>query len=109
MVQRPGIKTRYVDGVQYSDRDGNHVTEDIGYFDSSNQLHVLGSYQDLVLISGIIVAPSELEAVFLSHPDVRGCIVVGVDDNKRPGKLSAAIETYPHGQVSFSTLKDPKY
>lgn len=57
-------------------RDGWVVMGDLGYFDKSDYLHVLGRSADRVMRNGQLVNPREVEEVAHMHPSVKeACLV----------------------------------
>ena len=57
-------------------RDGWVVMGDLGYFDTSDYLHVLGRSADRVMRNGHLVNPREVEEVAHTHPCVKeACLV----------------------------------
>ncbi len=50
--------------------DGWFRTGDIGRFDSSGMLHLLGRETDVINVYGMKVVPSEVEEVIAAHADV---------------------------------------
>ena len=57
-------------------RDGAVYTADNGFLDSQGRLHLLGRDDDVINIGGYKIAPSEVEDVALSFPDVKDCICI---------------------------------
>ncbi|KAH6668283.1 hypothetical protein B0J14DRAFT_703975 [Halenospora varia] len=53
-------------------------TGDIGYFDSLGRLHIVSRLKELIKVKGLQVAPAELEAVLLLHPEVQDAAVAAV-------------------------------
>jgi acyl-CoA synthetase (AMP-forming)/AMP-acid ligase II len=62
------------------DADGWLHTGDIGHVDADGHLYVVDRLKELIKVSGFQVAPAELEALLLTHPDVTDAAVVGVAD-----------------------------
>lgn len=52
-------------------------TGDLGYMDESGYLYILDRVDDLIIISGEKIYPSEVEQVLGEHPDVADVAVVG--------------------------------
>ncbi len=62
--------------------DGWLRTGDIGHVDADGFLFVVDRLKELIKVKGFQVAPAELEALLLSHPDVADAAVVGVADEQ---------------------------
>ncbi|WP_404816338.1 4-coumarate--CoA ligase family protein [Streptomyces thermolineatus] len=60
------------------DADGWLHTGDVGRVDADGWLYVVDRVKELIKYKGYQVAPAELEAVLLTHPDVADAAVVGV-------------------------------
>ncbi|WP_405671711.1 4-coumarate--CoA ligase family protein [Streptomyces sp. NBC_01530] len=65
------------------DEDGWLHTGDVGHVDSGGWLFVVDRVKELIKYKGFQVAPAELEALLLTHPDIADAAVIGVynDDN----------------------------
>jgi acyl-CoA synthetase (AMP-forming)/AMP-acid ligase II len=57
-------------------------TGDLGHIDADGYLYVTGRLKELIKYKGFQVAPAELEAVLLGHPDVTDAAVVGLPDEE---------------------------
>jgi acyl-CoA synthetase (AMP-forming)/AMP-acid ligase II len=79
------------------DADGFFHTGDIGHIDDHDQYFIVDRLKELIKYKGFQVAPAELEALLLSHPDVADCAVIGV--------LDEAGEEVPK---AFVVLKQPR-
>jgi o-succinylbenzoate---CoA ligase len=62
--------------------DGWLHTGDLGELDEAGLLRVYGRSKELIISGGENVAPGEVEAALLSHPDVSDAAVVGVRDEE---------------------------
>jgi acyl-CoA synthetase (AMP-forming)/AMP-acid ligase II len=71
-------------------------TGDIGKVDPDGWLTITDRLKDLIKVSGLQVAPAELESTLLAHPAVRDCAVVGAPD-----------ETRGETPVAFVVLREP--
>ena len=69
--------------------DGWLRTGDIGKIVDGEWLILTDRLKDLIKVSGLQVAPAEVESVLLEHPDVVDCAVVGQPDERR-GEVPAA-------------------
>jgi long-chain acyl-CoA synthetase len=63
-------------------RDGWLYTGDIGWIDDAGYLYIVDRKKEMIKCKGFSVAPAELEAVLLEHPDVSDCAVLGVPDQE---------------------------
>ena len=52
-------------------------------------MHLTDRSKEMIKVSGFQVAPAELEAVLIGHPEVLDCAVFGVPD-ERSGEVPAA-------------------
>eukprot|EP00026_Physarum_polycephalum_P002353 Phypoly_transcript_02359.p1 GENE.Phypoly_transcript_02359~~Phypoly_transcript_02359.p1 ORF type:complete len:523 (-),score=74.68 Phypoly_transcript_02359:105-1673(-) len=59
------------------DRDGYLHTGDVAYVDADENLFIVDRIKELIKYKGFQVAPAELEALLLTHPDVEDVAVVG--------------------------------
>jgi 4-coumarate--CoA ligase len=60
--------------------DGWLLTGDLGYYDEDNYFYVVDRLKELIKYKGFQVAPAELEAILLNHPNIKDVGVVGVPD-----------------------------
>ena len=63
-------------------RDGWLYTGDIGWIDDDGYIYVVDRKKELIKYKSFSIAPAELEAVLLEHPDVADCGVTGVPDEE---------------------------
>jgi 4-coumarate--CoA ligase len=70
-------KEIFVDG-----EDGRWMrTGDIAYVDSQGRFFIVDRVKELIKVKGLQVAPAELEAILLEHPQISDAAVVGVTIN----------------------------
>ena len=62
--------------------DGWLRTRDIGRLDADGHLTLVDRASDMIVTGGYNVYPQEVEDALVTHPGVRGAIVVGVPDDK---------------------------
>ncbi|XP_011007584.1 PREDICTED: 4-coumarate--CoA ligase 1-like, partial [Populus euphratica] len=62
------------------DNDGWLHTGDIGYIDEDDELFIVDRLKELIKNKGFQVAPAELEAMLVAHPDISDCAVVPMKD-----------------------------
>lgn len=85
-VRGPQVMKGYLNNPQATaatlDADGWLHTGDLGYVDADGHLYVVDRLKELIKYKGFQVAPAELEAVLLRHPDVADAAVVGIPDDE---------------------------
>jgi 4-coumarate--CoA ligase len=59
-------------------KDGWLRTGDVAYVDKENDFFIVDRKKELIKVKGLQVAPAELEAMLLEHPDVQDAAVIGV-------------------------------
>ena len=64
------------------DTDGFFHTGDIGHIDDRDQYFIVDRLKELIKYKGFQVAPAELEALLLSHPNIADAAVIGVRDDE---------------------------
>ncbi|WVZ01150.1 hypothetical protein V8G54_027219 [Vigna mungo] len=62
------------------DKDGWLHTGDIGYIDDDDELFIVDRLKELIKYKGFQVAPAELEALLLTHPNISDAAVVPMKD-----------------------------
>jgi 4-coumarate--CoA ligase len=73
------------------DSDGFFHTGDIGYCDAKTKLwYIIDRKKELIKVRGFQVAPPELEAVLLSHPEIVDAGVIGVPASDYDGESPRA-------------------
>ncbi len=55
---------------------------DIGRIDEDGYLYIAGRVKDMIISGGINVFASDIEAVFITHPDVREVAAIGIPHEK---------------------------
>jgi len=88
------------------ERDGFYRTGDGGSFDREGFLWFKGRLGDMIKTAGANVAPSEVEAVLDSFPEVRNGYVVGVPDPARGQNVAAAIVLKSDGGLDAATVRE---
>ena len=73
------------------DSEGWYKTGDIGYCDGkTKKWYIVDRKKELIKVSGFQVAPPELEAVLLSHPQIIDAAVIGIPAEVKEGELPRA-------------------
>jgi len=84
LVRGPQVMMGYLDNPEATaaclDAEGWLRTGDIATFDADGYLFIRDRLKELIKVKGFQVAPAELEAVLVSHPQVADAAVVGVPD-----------------------------
>ncbi|CAK9146281.1 unnamed protein product [Ilex paraguariensis] len=62
------------------DSEGWLHTGDIGFIDDDDELFIVDRLKEIIKYKGFQVAPAELEALLLTHPNISDAAVVGMKD-----------------------------
>jgi ABC-type nitrate/sulfonate/bicarbonate transport system permease component len=81
-----------------------YYTGDLGRFDKDGYIYILGRADDMVIVGGLNVYPSELENVLIAHDKVAEVAVVGVADADRGQALKAVVVPKVGEEVSKREL-----
>jgi 4-coumarate--CoA ligase len=83
-VRGPQVMKGYLNNPQATAStivDGGWLrTGDIGHFDEDGYLYLTDRLKELIKFKGFQVAPAELEAELLTHPDIADAAVIGLPD-----------------------------
>jgi O-succinylbenzoic acid--CoA ligase len=115
------IKTKSLFLGYYPDFNNSDTftTDDLGYFDNQNYLHIIGRNSQKIITGGENVFPAEVEAVILATQLVKDVVVIGLLDEQW-GEVVTAIYI-PHSKnfnlenlqtvlrQQLSAYKCPKY
>lgn len=91
LVRGPSVAAGYIGGpsTEFA-ADGWYRTGDLARIDNDGRLMIVDRLKDVLKVSGFQVAPAEVEAVLLEHPDVLDAAVVGRID-AAAGEIPVAI------------------
>jgi acyl-CoA synthetase (AMP-forming)/AMP-acid ligase II len=85
-VRGPQVMKGYLNNPEATaltvDKDGWLHSGDIGHVDAEGFLEVVDRLKELIKVKGFQVAPAELEALLLKHPQVADVAVIGVADEE---------------------------
>jgi acyl-CoA synthetase (AMP-forming)/AMP-acid ligase II len=79
------------------DDDGWLHTGDLGHIDADGHLFIVDRLKELIKYKGFQVAPAELEALLLTHPQIADAAVIGLADDEA-GEIPAAYVVLKQGQ-----------
>ncbi|TPQ21220.1 AMP-binding protein [Streptomyces sporangiiformans] len=83
-VRGPNVMAGYLGNPETTaetlDADGFLHTGDLARVDSTGCVHIVDRIKELIKYKGYQVAPAELEALLLTHPDITDAAVIGVAD-----------------------------
>ncbi|KAL6533644.1 hypothetical protein OROHE_013477 [Orobanche hederae] len=109
-LHTPGNMKGYLNNIEATmaalDKDGWLHTGDIVYFDQEGYLYVIDRLKEIIKYKGFQVAPADLEAVLMSHPDVLDAAVMGARDEEA-GEIPVAFVVLRDGSsVSQADVMD---
>ena len=85
-IRGPQVMKGYLGNEQATrdtiDADGWLHTGDVATVDEQGYFSIVDRLKELIKYKGFQVAPAELEALLITHPDVRDVAVVGVPDEE---------------------------
>lgn len=93
-IRGPQVMKGYLNNPEATartvDADGWLHTGDIGSVDAQGYLSILDRLKELIKVKGFQVAPAELEAMLLKHPQIADAAVIAIPDDSA-GELPKAI------------------
>lgn len=106
-IRGPTVIQGYLDekaNASSWDRDGFFHTGDVAYCARGTGLwYIVDRKKELIKVRGFQVAPPELEAVLLSHPQITDAAVIGVPSKSVTGNEADAGSEFPRGYVVSRT------
>lgn len=106
-VRAPSLMTGYLNKAEATaetlDEDGWLHTGDIGYADAEGRCYLVDRLKELIKYKGYQVAPAELEALLLSHPNVADAGVIPIPDEEA-GEVPKAF-VVPNGEIEAADLQ----
>ncbi|XP_011092586.1 4-coumarate--CoA ligase-like 6 [Sesamum indicum] len=109
-LRTPGTMKGYLNNIEATtaaiDKDGWLHTGDIVYFDQEGYLYIIDRLKEMIKYKGFQIAPADLEAVLISHPEVLDAAVTGAKDEEA-GEIPVAFVVLKDGSsVSGAALLD---
>jgi acyl-CoA synthetase (AMP-forming)/AMP-acid ligase II len=106
LVRGPQVMKGYLNAPEATaamlDPDGWLHTGDLGKIDEQGYVYIVDRVKELIKYKGLQIAPAELEAVLLSHPEVSDAAVVRLPDEEA-GEVPKAF-VVARGQVDPEEL-----
>lgn len=106
LVRGYGVMQGYLDDpaatAQAIDAEGWLHTGDLGNFDDTGRLRIVGRKKDMFIVGGFNAYPAEIEGFLLNHPAVAQAAVIGIPDD-RMGQVGKAF-VVRKGDVSADEL-----
>jgi len=109
LVRGPQVMQGYWRDAELTSRvliDGWFHTGDLARMDERGYVFIVGRTKEMIKYKGFTVAPNELEALLLEHPQVKDCAVVGVADREGGEIPKAFVVLKPGATVDGDTLRD---
>ncbi|MFL0180968.1 MULTISPECIES: acyl-CoA ligase FadD12 [unclassified Mycobacterium] len=95
----------YTGGDSKLFHDGFMASGDLGYFDDTGRLFVVGRDDEMIVSGGENVYPIETEKALIKHGAVTEAAVIGVDDADYGQRLVAFVVLTPGSSASVDELK----
>ncbi len=81
-------------------------TGDMGYFDESGRLYVVGRDDDMIVSGGENVYPRAVENALAEHPDIADNAVIGVPDEQFGRRLAAYVVPRPDTEIDEAAVRE---
>jgi acyl-CoA synthetase (AMP-forming)/AMP-acid ligase II len=86
--------------------DGWRATGDLGWVDHEGYVFFAGRKDDMIIRGGENIAPAEIEAVLMSHPEVDETAVIGIPSEEWGQTVKAFVVRRAGANVSEADLSD---
>ncbi|XP_065564516.1 uncharacterized protein LOC136029918 [Artemia franciscana] len=88
------------------DDDGWLHTGDVAKYDAEKRFYIVDRLKELIKVKGLQVAPSELEDLLRSHPQIDDVAVIGVPDERTGEAPKAYVVVKPGAGLSEKNIAD---
>jgi long-chain acyl-CoA synthetase len=109
-VRGPSLMTEYWKNAEANQRsftaDGFLTVGDMGYQREDGLLFLVDRKQDMIIVAGENVYPSEVEEVLLRYPGVALAAVFGVPDPRRGERVIAVVTQREGGTLDLEQLEE---
>ncbi|KAG1354223.1 4-coumarate--CoA ligase-like 6 [Cocos nucifera] len=107
-LRGPGIMQGYLNDEDATSstvvEDGWLMTGDIAYFDQDGYLYVLDRLKDTIKYKGFQIAPADLEALLICHPEILDVAVASAEDEEAGEIPVAYVVRRSGGMLSSSEV-----
>ncbi|OXU30119.1 hypothetical protein TSAR_003795 [Trichomalopsis sarcophagae] len=86
------------------DEEGWLHTGDVGYYDDDGFFYIVDRLKELIKYKGFQVPPAELEAILLTHPEIKDAAVVGLPDEVAGELPIAFVVKQPNAKVTADAV-----
>ncbi|CAL0331614.1 unnamed protein product [Lupinus luteus] len=101
-LRGPSIMKGYLNNEEATastiDKDGWLHTGDVVYFDEHGYIHISDRLKDIIKYKGFQIAPADLEAVLILHPEVADVAITAAEDEEN-GEIPVAFVVRKVGSV----------
>jgi acyl-CoA synthetase (AMP-forming)/AMP-acid ligase II len=108
-VKGPNVMLGYLNKpdatAETLDADGFLHTGDIGVYHEGGYFSIVDRVKELIKYKGYQIAPAELEALLLSHPQIMDAAVIGVQDEDKQEIPKAFIVAAPDSGLTEDEVK----
>jgi len=108
IVQSPALMLGYANDPEATARalrDGWLYTGDLARRDAQGFYYIVGRKGLRINVGGFKVNPEEVEAVLLTHPNVREAVVLAMPDPRRGQNVRAVVVLQPGVSATVSDLR----
>ena len=108
-IRGPQVMKGYLNNPEATaetiDQDGWLHTGDIARIDDDGHVYIVDRLKELIKVKGFQVAPAELEALLLDHPEITDAAVVGRPDDESGEVPLAFVVASPDSSLEEEAVK----